>query len=80
MKTIRFTGPALKAFAKLPDRARVQMRLKLERYAEMGTGDVKALVGVPGLRIRSGSYRAVFVETADAIEVFKVGDRRDIYE
>ncbi len=80
MKTIRFTGPALKAFAKLPDRARVQMRLKLERYAEMGTGDVKALVGVPRLRIRSGSYRAVFVETADAIEVFKVGDRRDIYE
>ena len=80
MKTIRFTGQALKAFAKLPDRARVQMRLKLERYAEMGTGDVKALVGVPGLRIRSGSYRAVFVETADAIEVFKVGDRRDIYE
>lgn len=80
MKTIRFTGPALKAFAKLPDRARVQMRLKLERDAEMGTGDVKALVGVPGLRIRSGSYRAVFVETADAIEVFKVGDRRDIYE
>ncbi|WP_244276531.1 type II toxin-antitoxin system RelE family toxin [Methylobacterium indicum] len=54
--------------------------MKLERYAEMGTGDVKALVGVPGLRIRSGSYRAVFVETADAIEVFKVGDRRDIYE
>ncbi len=41
---------------------------------------MRALVGVPGLRIRSGSYRAVFIETTDAIEVFKVGDRRDIYE
>ncbi|SEP50016.1 mRNA interferase RelE/StbE [Methylobacterium sp. ap11] len=70
MKTIRFTGPALKAFARLPDRARVQMRAKLQRYAETGTGDVKALVGAPGVRLRSGSYRAVFVETADAIEVF----------
>ena len=80
MKAIRFTGPALKAFARLPDKARVQMRAKLERYAATGTGDVKALVGVPGLRIRSGSYRAVFIETADSIEVFKVGDRRDIYE
>ncbi|AWN47806.1 plasmid stabilization protein [Methylobacterium terrae] len=80
MKAIRFTIPALKAFARLPDKARAQMQVKLERYAETGTGDVKALVGVPGLRIRSGSFRAVFIETADAIDVFKVGDRRDIYE
>ncbi|SFU65576.1 mRNA interferase RelE/StbE [Methylobacterium sp. 174MFSha1.1] len=80
MKAIRFTVPALKAFAKLPDKARTQLRSKLERYAETGTGDVKSLVGVPGIRIRSGSYRAVFIETADTIEVFKVGDRRDIYE
>lgn len=80
MKAVRFTIPALKAFARLPDKARLQMRAKLERYAETGAGDVRALVGVPGLRIRSGSYRAVFIETTDAIEVFKVGDRRDIYE
>jgi mRNA interferase RelE/StbE len=56
------------------------MRSKLERYSETGAGDVKALVGVPGLRIRSGSYQAVFIETDEAVEVFKVGDRRDIYE
>lgn len=80
MKPVTFTPAALKALGKLPKAARLALVAKLERYAETGAGATKALVGRPGVRLRAGDFRAVFVETADRIEVFAVGDRRDIYE
>jgi len=53
---------------------------KLKRYAGSGAGDVKALVGQPGERLRIGDYRIVFIETADAISVRALGHRSDVYE
>lgn len=80
MKRVRFTTSAAKAFGKMPPDARQQIGAKLRRYAETGAGDIKALAGRPGLRLRSGDYRVIFVESADGIEVLAVGDRRSIYE
>ncbi|WP_043747924.1 type II toxin-antitoxin system RelE family toxin [Methylobacterium nodulans] len=80
MKAITYTPAARKSLAKLPEAVRDQLRAKLRRYAETGAGDVKALSGRSGRRLRSGDYRVIFEETDDAIEVVALGHRRDIYE
>jgi mRNA-degrading endonuclease RelE of RelBE toxin-antitoxin system len=53
----------------------------LHRFAESGTGDLKALQGdAEELRLRIGDYRLFFVHTTDeAIEVRRVRHRREAY-
>lgn len=53
----------------------------LHRYADTGQGDTKALSGdFEGLhRLRVGSHRVLLDETADAITVHRVRDRKDAY-
>ena len=53
----------------------------LHRFAESGTGDVKALQGdMEELRLRVGDYRLFFVCTVDdVIEVRRVRHRREAY-
>ena len=54
----------------------------LHRFAESGTGDVKALQGEEELRLRLriGDYRLFFVCTAaDTIEVRRVLHRKEAY-
>ena len=80
MKAISYTVLATRQLRKLPKAVRERVIEKLHRYAETGAGDVKALSGQPGARLRVGDYRAVFVETAEMISVRAVGHRRDIYE
>ena len=80
MKAVVYTIAATRQLRKLPATIRERVIDKLHRYAETGAGDVKALTGQPGARLRIGDYRVVFVETADAISVRAVGHRREIYE
>jgi mRNA interferase RelE/StbE len=80
MKTISYTMSAIRQLRKLPHDVRERLIEKLHRYVETGAGDVKALAGLAGARLRVGDYRIVFVETADAISVRAVGHRRDVYE
>jgi mRNA interferase RelE/StbE len=80
MKAISYTSSATRQLRKLPAEIRERVIDKLKRYASSGAGDVKALVGQPGARLRVGDYRVVFVETADAISVRAVGHRSDVYE
>ena len=80
MKAITYTALATRQLRKLPEDVRERVIEKLHRYAGTGAGDVKALTGQPGARLRIGDYRALFVETTDAISVRAVGHRRDIYE
>jgi mRNA interferase RelE/StbE len=79
VKRIAFVNTANRSFRKLPGAARDQIIAKLQFYAQTGGGDVKALVGQPGLRLRSGDYRVLFTETETTILVHRVGHRRDIY-
>jgi mRNA interferase RelE/StbE len=79
MKTITYTLAAAKQLKRLPPDIRSRMIDKLHRYAEAGAGDVTALQGQPGARLRVGDYRLIFVETDSAISVRAVGHRRDIY-
>ena len=80
MKPISYTSAALSELRKLPTNVRERVIEKLHRYAETGAGDVKALSGQPGARLRVGDYRIVFVESANSISVRAIGHRREIYE
>ena len=79
MPKISYTIAAVKQLKALPAPVREQIIDKLHRYAETGAGQVKALVGRDGVRLRAGRYRVIFTESKDEILVRAVGDRRDIY-
>lgn len=52
----------------------------LHRFAESGTGDVKALQGREELRLRIGDYRLFFVcPDSDTIEIRRVRHRGEAY-
>jgi mRNA interferase RelE/StbE len=76
MKKIVFEKPAAKAYDSLPDEARESVAIALHRYAISGIGDVKALSGRPGYRMRVGDYRVIFGEDACTIVAVYFG-RRD---
>ena len=51
------------------------MEAGLHRYAMSGQGDVKALKGRAGFRLRIGSYRVIFDEDATTILAIYIGRR-----
>ncbi len=75
MKTIILTLAAAKDLDALPGDAREQVEVGLRRYATTGQGDVKALQGREGYRLRIGGYRVIFDEDASTILAIYVGRR-----
>ena len=75
MKTITLTPSAAKDLDALPRDAREQVEAGLHRYAVTGQGDVKALQGRDGFRLRIGSYRVIFDEDATTILAIYIGRR-----
>lgn len=75
MKTIVLTLSAAKDLDALPRDAREQVEAGLHRYAVMGHGDVKALQGCDGYRLRIGAYRVIFDEDATTILAIYIGRR-----
>ena len=75
MKTIILTLSAAKDLDALPRDGREQVEAGLNRYAVTGQGDVKALQGRDGFRLRIGSYRVIFDEDAITILAIYVGRR-----
>lgn len=75
MKTIILTLSAAKDLDGLPRDAREQVEAGLHQYAMTGQGDVKALQGRSGYRLRIGSYRVIFDEDATTILAIYVGRR-----
>jgi mRNA interferase RelE/StbE len=70
----------VRQWRKLTATTRAQIDHKLKAYAETGVGDVKALKGAPGMRLRSGDWRVVFTMKGNTITVHAVGHRREIYD
>jgi mRNA interferase RelE/StbE len=58
-----------------PGDAREQVEAGLHRYAMTGQGDVKALQGRNGYRLRVGRYRVIFDEDAATILAIYIGRR-----
>jgi mRNA interferase RelE/StbE len=79
MKTVAYTREALAGLRKHRSDAAAIMA-KVTRYAETSVGDVKALTGRSGKRLRCGDYRVIFEETETEIRVLAVGPRGDIYK
>ncbi len=79
MKTIVLSASAARALDKMTASVRAQVTEALHAYAMTGAGDTKAMTGTPTVRLRSGSYRVIFDETATTIHVLALGDRREIY-
>jgi mRNA interferase RelE/StbE len=75
MKTIILTLSAAKELDAVPREAREQVESGLNRYAMTGQGDVKALQGRDGYRLRIGSYWVIFDEDATTILAIYIGRR-----
>jgi len=75
VKTIVLTLSAAKDLDGLHREAREQVEAGLHRYAMSGQGDVKALKGRAGFRLRIGSYRVIFDEDATTILAIYIGRR-----
>jgi mRNA interferase RelE/StbE len=80
MKEINFTSAAARQWRKLTPAVRDQIDRKLLSYARTGSGDVVALQGVAGFRLRAGDWRAIFTLEGDVILIHAVGNRREIYK
>ena len=79
MKTVAYRKAALKGLRKLPAARQTRIENAIAAHAETGEGDVKALQGRDGARLRIGKYRVIFTETEEKIEVFHIGHRKDVY-
>ena len=75
MKTIALTAAAAKDLDALPTQARDVVEKGLDAYAITGRGDVKALQGRPGFRLRIRDYRVIFEEDATTILAIYIGRR-----
>jgi mRNA interferase RelE/StbE len=75
VKTIVFSAAAARDLDALPRDARDQVTSGLEAYAVSGRGDVKALRGQSGFRLRVGRYRVIFDEDRTTILAIYVGRR-----
>ncbi len=75
MKTIILTLIAAKDLDALPRDAREQVESGLHRYAMTGQGDVKALQGRNGYRLRIGNYRVILDEDETTILAIYIGRR-----
>ncbi|MEZ5787104.1 MAG: type II toxin-antitoxin system RelE/ParE family toxin [Xanthobacteraceae bacterium] len=80
MRSIVFTLAATRQWTKLSATVRVRLRKRLEAFAATGQGDIKALKGRSGMRLRVGDWRVIFYVDGDTIVVVAVGHRRDIYD
>jgi mRNA interferase RelE/StbE len=80
VKEIAFTSAAVRQWRKLTAATRAQIDLKLTTFAATGVGDVKALKGAAGMRLRVGDWRVLFTVKTDIITIHAVGHRRDIYD
>lgn len=75
MKTVILALSAAKDLDALPRDAREQVEAGLNRYAMTSQGDVKALQGRDGYRLRIGRYRVIFDEDAATILAIYIGRR-----
>lgn len=80
MKRIVWANPAKADVRSLDKTTAMRILTALDRFAETGAGDVKALIGTHELRLRIGNYRVIFVYPSDgAIEIRRVLHRREAY-
>jgi mRNA interferase RelE/StbE len=76
---MKITRTAQKQLRKMQKQDAMRLINALEQYEAKGQGDVKALQGREGYRLRIGNMRAIF-EIVDDMIVLQAGYRGNIYE
>jgi mRNA-degrading endonuclease RelE of RelBE toxin-antitoxin system len=81
VKKIHFEPNVPAEIRVIPQHVAMTILGAIHRYAETGAGRVKPLSGeFEGfLRLRVGSHRVFFKETADTITIHRIAGRRDAY-
>ena len=81
MKRIHFEPEVPAQVRAIPQHIAMTILEAVHRYAETGAGRVRPLSGeFEGfLRLRVGNHRVLFKETANALTIHRVADRREAY-
>jgi mRNA interferase RelE/StbE len=79
MKGIVWTDAARSDVRRLDRPTAMRIFLTLQRFAETGEGDVKALQGRDELRLRIADYRLFFIAGSETLEVRRVLHRSEAY-
>lgn len=81
MKKISFEPEVPAQIRAVPQPIAMTILQAIHRYADTGAGRVKPLSGeFEGfLRLRVGNHRVFLKETAEAITIHRVADRKDAY-
>ena len=80
--SIAFRASAVKELRRLPIAARRQVSELIDSLPhDPRPRGVKKLVGVDAWRVRVGDYRVIYSikDTQLAIEIIKIGNRREVY-
>jgi mRNA interferase RelE/StbE len=81
-KTTIYSVTAARSLRAHANRA-TQIMDKIQAYATdptSQTNNIKTLQGVDAKRLRVGSFRVIFTESAEAITVLDIGPRSGIYD
>lgn len=82
MKQISYTKAAIRALQRMPANTSALIRRKIEAYAEnpaAQAGNVKALKGQAGIRLRVGDWRVIMDDQGNVLAVLDIGPRGGIY-
>ena len=78
-----FKGNSIKEFSKLPRKAQLQIKRKLELYMRASSpldfAEHLTDFELGGYRFRIGDYRVTFDVENDTAKILKVGHRKDMY-
>ncbi len=77
---IEFKPRAVKDFEALPFKTQQSILARIEKMSDNLTGDVKRLTdSTPEYRLRAGDYRILFEVEKDAIVIYRIRHRREVY-
>jgi len=79
-----FKGNSIKEFSKLPKKAQLQIKQKLELYmsatSPLDFAEHLTDFELGEYRFRIGDYRVAFDVENNTIKILKVGHRKDVYK
>jgi mRNA interferase RelE/StbE len=82
MKSLIYTKAAQKSLSRIPVNIARQIVAKIEQYARDPRSlerNVTKLQGREGYRLRVGSWRVIFDEAGNVLEILEIGPRGGIY-
>jgi mRNA interferase RelE/StbE len=83
MRAILYSREAQKALDRIPVNEASRSRAKIKQFAEDPlslANNVKALTGLPFVRLRVGNWRVIMDDRGRVLGIVKIGPRGGIYD